>query len=359
MAGRMIPVIKDACKTLGFDFSTKESANKMTSENKTNQSSTSQQQPNKDNDKEKGWLKTQATVADVYQQRLDRALFGGIKQGDKSSTANTDSTNQGVQASGQTVSQRGQEILLKSRSSVAEAYRTIRTAVFFGIPKDEAKTILVTSPAPGDGKSTLASNLAIAMAQAGQKTLILDCDFRKPRQQDIFEHDNKEGFTNIFAENIPIEKVIERGPVNGLDILTRGPEVPNPCEMLNSTAFVDILKKLSEKYDRIIIDSAPVTAVADSQILSAIADVTILVLRAEKSTRRLSQQAMHLLLSVGARVLGVVVNGVPVGGGHYGYYSGYGYYGKYGRYGYGQNAREVNLQPEVKSEIFNKKEVKV
>jgi capsular exopolysaccharide synthesis family protein len=201
------------------------------------------------------------------------------------------------------------------------------------------------------------------MAQAGQKTLVLDCDFRKPTQQMIFHSNNDKGISNIFAENLPDYQAIQHGPVDGLDILTRGPEVPNPCELLNSEAFAGILRKLSNKYDRIIIDSAPVIAVADSQILSAISDVTILVLRAEKSTRRLSQQAMHLLLSVGARVLGVVVNGVPLGGGRYGYYYGYGYYGKYGRYGYGHERKNSYYQEShvntTGSEHLHKTEVTV
>jgi capsular exopolysaccharide synthesis family protein len=229
---------------------------------------------------------------------------------------------------------RGQKVHLASKSIVAEAYRTIRTAVFFGSPKGEAKTILVTSPAPGDGKSTLVSNLAITMAQAGQRTLILDGDFRRPVQHKIFEIDEKKGLSSVLAGKITMEEAVQPGPVKGLDILARGPEVPNPSELLNSDAFADILKNFSERYDRVIIDSPPVVAVADSQILGALCNVTVLVLRAEKSTRRLSQQARDALLSVGAHILGVVVNDVSPKRGYYGYYSGYGRYSRYGGYGY-------------------------
>ena len=233
----------------------------------------------------------------------------------------------------------GQKVHLKPRSVAAEAYRTIRTAVFFGVPKGQAKTILVTSPASGDGKSTLVSNLAITMAQAGQKTLVLDADFRKPTQHSIFEVDGLKGLSSVLAGTLSIKQAVQPGPVKGLDVLACGPEVPNPAEILNSDEFEKILKTLSEKYDRIVIDSPPVAPVADSQILGAICDITLLVLRAEKSTRRLSQQTRDGLLSVGARILGAIVNDVPRKHGSYGYGS-YGYgYGKYGTY-YGGNREE-------------------
>jgi len=369
MVGRLIPVITEACKSVGLNLNSSQSSRTNDSENSV-ESKTHIVSQEDTNGKEKGWLESQATVAQVYQQRLDLALFGRADKEAKDEASKPETvlheTSGSVntrQPDGQIASEHGQEIRHKPKSAVAEAYRTIRTAVFFGIPKDEAKTILVTSPAPGDGKSTLVSNLAIAMAQAGQKTLVLDCDFRKPTQQTIFHSNNKKGISNIFAENLSPDKVIQRGPVAGLDVLTRGPEVPNPCELLNSTAFTGLLEKLSERYDRIIIDSAPVTAIADSQILSAISDVTILVLKAEKSTRRLSQLAMNMLLSVGARVLGVVVNGVSMGGGHYGYHYGYGYYGKYGHYGYGHESKNDHYsEPDHKTvgtEQFHQSEVKV
>ncbi len=250
--------------------------------------------------------------------------------------------------------ERGQKVHLEPKSIVAEAYRTIRTAVFFGVPQGGAKLILVTSPAPGDGKSTLVSNLAITMAQAGQKTLILDCDFRKPVQHKIFEISNPKGLTSVLAGATTLSEAIEPGPVKGLDILPCGYEVPNPSEILNSNLFARALKGFSERYDRVIIDSPPVAPVADSQILAAICDVTILVLRAEKSTRRLSQQACDSLLSVGGNLLGAIVNDVPRRHGRYGYYSGYGHYGGYGDCGYYGETEKKPAQ--TISEIKNKKD---
>ena len=226
---------------------------------------------------------------------------------------------------------RGQIVHLDSKSVVAEAYRTIRTAVFFGAPKGDAKAILITSPASGDGKSTLASNLAIAMAQAGQKTLIIDADFRKPVQHKIFEVDDDKGLSSVLAGRDTIEQAVRPGGCDGLDIMACGPEVPNPSELLNSDAFNETLKKLTERYDRVVVDSPPVGPVADAQILAAACDITLLVLRAEKSTRKQAQHARDSLLSVGSQLLGAVVNDVRQKRGQYGYYSSYGNYGYYGK----------------------------
>jgi capsular exopolysaccharide synthesis family protein len=231
---------------------------------------------------------------------------------------------------------KGQKVHLEPKSSIAEAYRSIRTSVFFGVPKGQARTILITSPAPNDGKTTMVSNLAIAMAQAGQKTLIVDADFRKPMQHNIFGFANEveKGLSSILSGQISLDDAIRSCPTDGLFLLTSGPEIPNPSELLNSEAFSNLLKELTHRYDRVIIDSPPVTSVADSQILAAICDITILVIRAEKSTRKLAQQAKEALAGIGARVLGAVVNDVSPKHSRYGYYSHYSYYG-YG-YGYGR-----------------------
>jgi tyrosine-protein kinase Etk/Wzc len=223
------------------------------------------------------------------------------------------------------VVERGQKVYLDPRSFWAEAYRTIRTAIFFSALKEKTKTILVTSPAPSDGKTTLASNLAITMAQAGQKTLILDADFRKPMLHNIFGINHSEkGIISFLTGEHSLSKVIKASGVKGLGFLSRGPDVPNPSEVLNSAAFAKLIEYLSEKFDRIIIDSPPVSPVTDAQILAAICDTTILVLRSEKSTIKVSRHVRDVLLSVGANVLGVVVNDVPRK--NNGYYIGYQHY---------------------------------
>ncbi len=221
---------------------------------------------------------------------------------------------------GQGAVARGQKVFKESDSRVAEAYRMIRTAVIFGVPKHQARTVLVTSPAAVDGKSTLVSNLAIAMAQTGQKTLILEADFRKPMQRKIFEVDHRDvGLSTILAGMTTSAEAIQPTGVDSLELLLCGPDVPNPSEMLNSDRFAQLLEILSDRYDRIIIDSPPIMPVADARILAAICDITLLVLRAQKSTKKISLQTRDGLVGVGACVLGAVVNDAPEKG-DYSYY---------------------------------------
>jgi len=224
---------------------------------------------------------------------------------------------------------RGRKVFLQPDSQSAEAFRTVRTAVFFGAPKERARTLLVTSPAPGDGKSTVVSNLAIAMAQAGQRTIIVDADFRKPLQHLLFgvNHSDR-GIGAVLAGKVKLSKAVQPTQVKGLYLLVAGTGMANPAEVLSSTQFAKLLQCLAEAFDRVIVDAPPVTVVTDSQILGALCDRTILVLQADKSTRKISQRAIDALLSVGARLLGVVVNNVRRDAGRYGYYSTYGgYYG--------------------------------
>ncbi len=238
---------------------------------------------------------------------------------------------------------RGKKAYLDSKSVWAETYRTMRTAVLFSDSKAKSRTILVTSPEAGDGKTTVVSNLAIAMAQAGQKTLVLEADFRKPMQNKIFgvNHNNK-GLSSVLTGTNELEEVIKSTCVSGLDILTCGPDVQNPSETLHSASFAKLIKLLAKQYDRIIVDSPPVLPVTDAQILASICQITILVLRAEKSTRKTSQQARDALQRVGARVLGVVVNDVPKNG-RYGYYGGNGYYDSGNKTGSRKNKTSTSL----------------
>lgn len=224
----------------------------------------------------------------------------------------------------------GRKVDLEPASDVAETYRTIRTAVFFGTPERESRTILVTSPAPGDGKSTFASNLAIAMAQTGKRVLLVDCDFRRPVQHRIFECRPGVGLSSVLAGHEPLDRAIQNTGIAGLDILPAGPVPSNPAEILNSQSFNEVLEELSVRYEHVVIDSPPVMAVADSRILAAMCSVTILVLRAESTTRKAALHTRRALQSVGAAILGVVVNDVPRAKDRYGDYGGYsGYRAKY------------------------------
>lgn len=231
----------------------------------------------------------------------------------------------------QDVSQTGQIVALSSRSTAAEAVRTLRTALHFGMTGRDVKAIVVTSPSPGDGKSTVASNLAIAMAQADQRILLIDADLRKPTQHKIFNVDPGLGLGSVITDRRPVEEAIIPNVYEMLDFLPCGPCPANPVELLNNGFFAEMLAKLRERYDRIIIDSPPVLPVADARVIAALGDSTLLVLRAQRSTRRLSLAARDELWRVRATRIGVVVNGVPLSK-----QQGYGYnYGDYGYVSYG------------------------
>jgi capsular exopolysaccharide synthesis family protein len=233
-------------------------------------------------------------------------------------------------------------------SQAAEAMRTVRTAVYFGSPGTVTKTIVVTSPGRGDGKSTILSNLGVAMADAGQKVLIVDGDLRLPTQHKIFEleDDCVPGVSDVLACTASLDDAVRPTDVKGLDLLPCGTIPHNPSEMLNSEAFDELVAKLSERYDKILIDAPPVLALADARILAAKADASVLVLNATNSKRKPSQRAVECLRSVGARILGAVVNGVSARGGGYGYgYHEYGYGDSYGYYG-----KQLESEPEAPAE---------
>jgi capsular exopolysaccharide synthesis family protein len=205
----------------------------------------------------------------------------------------------------------GRKVELEPASEVAETYRTIRTGVFFGTPERESRTILVTSPAQGEGKSTFASNLAIAMAQTGKRVILIDADFRNPVQHRVFECRPSLGLTSVLTGGEPVERAIQSTGIAGLDILAAGPVPSNPAEILNNQLFTEVLEELSVQYDHVVIDSPPVMMFADARILAAVCSVTILVLRATTSTRKGALQSKHALEAVGGHLLGVVVNDVP------------------------------------------------
>jgi capsular exopolysaccharide synthesis family protein len=256
----------------------------------------------------------------------------------------------------QETAQIGRLVALSPRSIAAESVRTLRTALHFGLAGHDTKAIVVTSPSPGDGKSTVASNLAIALAQADQRVLLIDADLRKPTQHLIFEASAARGLGSVLTDRRPVEEAIILNVIESLDLLPCGPLPSNPVELLNNGFFADLLEKLGERYDRIIIDSPPVMPVADARVIAALGDATILVLRAERSTRRVSLAARNELWRVRATRIGVVVNGVPVRKqGHYG--SGYGYgYGEYGymTYGYGDDDSVENGQANKRKPLLTK-----
>ncbi|MGC4030174.1 MAG: polysaccharide biosynthesis tyrosine autokinase [Tepidisphaeraceae bacterium] len=230
----------------------------------------------------------------------------------------------------------GRIVELQPRSTVAEAYRTIRTAVTFGAG-ESVKTLLVTSPMPGDGKSTCASNLALAFAQSGRRTLLIDADCRRPSQDRVHSvTDISAGLSDVLQGKAALQEVIRETTADMLDLLPCGTIPHNPAELLDSQTLLDILGQVSSQYDQIVIDSPPVVPVTDARILGASVDAVVLVLRAERSTRRLAEHARDSMNAVGANMIGVIVNDVPRGspGLGYDYYT-------YGSYGYKSLSRST------------------
>ena len=211
----------------------------------------------------------------------------------------------------------------KPKSISAESYRTLRTKIQYSSFDKEIRTIVVTSSEPGEGKSTVVGNLALSFAQSYKSTIIIDCDLRKPSLHKKFRISNMVGLSDILIGRKSLVEAVNQYNEN-MHIITSGKIPPNPAEMLGSKAMERLIAELKEIYDVIILDSAPLQAVTDAQILSTKSDGTILVVRAEKTKRDSVASAKELLDKVNANVLGVVLNATENRRGKYYYYYGHG-----------------------------------
>lgn len=209
----------------------------------------------------------------------------------------------------------------KPKSIVAENYRVLRTNIQYSSFDVEVKTIVITSSEPAEGKSTTAGNLALSFAQAEKSTIIVDCDLRKPSLHKKFKISNISGLSDVLIGKEKLEVSIHKHN-SKLDILTSGKIPPNPSEMLGSKAMGRLIEVLKENYDVVILDTAPLQAVTDAQILSTKADGVILVVRADSTKKESVLQAKSLLEKVGANILGTVLNGVENSRKKYYYYYG-------------------------------------
>jgi capsular exopolysaccharide synthesis family protein len=215
-------------------------------------------------------------------------------------------------------------------SLAAEACRSIRTNMMFIAAQKEFSLFSVTSPGPQDGKTTVAINLAVTMAQAGGRILLIDTDMRKPRIHKSFRLKAEKGISSVMAGDLPLKDAICKSDVPNLDVLPCGPMPPNPAELLHTERFRKILAECRASYDRVILDSPPIGPVTDPAIIGSVTDGVVLVLRAGHTTREAAQYARRQLGDAGARILGLVVNQTDRKGRGYGY--GYGYYTPYGKY---------------------------
>ncbi len=224
------------------------------------------------------------------------------------------------------LAERDHYILAHPRSSLAECSRTIRTNLLFMSHDNPARRILVTSSGPEEGKSTTTINLAVTMAQSGARTLVIDTDMRRPRLHKSFRLDNDVGISTLILGEATVKQAARPTGVPGLDVITCGPIPPNPAELLHTDAFKRLLDELQERYDRIILDSPPVAAVADALVIAGMVDATVLVVQAGRTTWQAAVEARRRLESVRGRIFGVVLNGIDLDakdGGEYYYYSAY------------------------------------
>lgn len=200
------------------------------------------------------------------------------------------------------------------KSPIAEVFKTLRTNMQFMSNKEETLTLLVTSTVPGEGKSWVTSNLAVAFAQTGKKVVIIDSDMRKGRLHNIFEIPIYPGLSNYLAEteeNNEIEKFIYETEVENLSVIPAGNVPPNPSELLSSEKMVKGLEELKEKFDIILFDSTPCMLVTDAVIISRIVDYTIIV-SSHKTTKIEDLKTVQKNIeNVGGKIAGVVINKIP------------------------------------------------
>lgn len=210
------------------------------------------------------------------------------------------------------------------KSPISEAYKILRTNIQFSNLDTDIQTIMVTSAAMGEGKSTTSANLAVAYAQAGKKVLIIDADLRKPTQHHIFRVSNRIGLTSVLSHQGPLGSALLDTTVEQLSIIPSGPIPPNPSEILASKRMSSMLDDLKSQFDIIIIDTPPTLAVTDAQIIAAQSDGVLMVVDAGKVKKEASARAKAGLDMVGTKLLGVVLNNISRSSaeGYYYYYYG-------------------------------------
>lgn len=225
------------------------------------------------------------------------------------------------------------------RSPIAEAYRTLRANLGFAGLEQSYRSILISSVNPQDGKSVVASNLAVVLAQTGKKVILVDCDLRKPVLHKIFAIGNEQGLTNYLMQDIAIEEAAQKEVIENLTIMSSGPIPPNPAEMLESEKIRAMWPILLQKYDYVIVDGPPILAVADASILASQVEGVILVVYSGDTRINLAREAKAQLQKAQAKLIGVVLNKVKMTRKEYQYY----YY-----YGSDQDQPDNKQQPPIK-----------
>lgn len=209
------------------------------------------------------------------------------------------------------------------KSPISEAIKNIRTNLQFSSVDGEVKNILVTSSTAGEGKSFIASNLAVAFAKLGYNVLVVDCDLRLGRLHKVFNVSNEEGLSNLLLTDVnkKYKSFIHETDIDNVSILTRGVVPPNPSELLASDKNKQLVKLLSKKYDYIIWDGVPIMGLTDSRIMANLVDKIVIVSAYKITQFDLLKNTNNALDNFKSKIAGVVLNGVPMKGNHYYYYS--------------------------------------
>lgn len=225
-----------------------------------------------------------------------------------------------------TKARRGELVALDTESPSSEAFKALRTGVLFTTMDQNLKAIVITSAELGEGKSRTAANLAIALAQAGHRTLLIDADFRRPSQHRLFGMVKNVGLSNLIIQDVTEDDAIKPvDAVPNLWLLPSGPIPPNPSELLGSARMMEVMSKLWHEFSYVILDTPPVNAVTDASILAASANATLLIVELGRTTFPALKHAKQMLGRVNANTIGVVMNKVRASSGSY--YYGYGNYG--------------------------------
>jgi non-specific protein-tyrosine kinase len=230
------------------------------------------------------------------------------------------------------------------RSPVSEAFRSLRTNIQFASVDHPLRTLLVTSPSPEDGKSTVSSNLAVTQAQNGRKVILFEADLRRPKVHKMLNLPNRQGTSGLFVDQeINLNGQVQSTDIPELYAVTSGALPPNPAELLGSEKMATILNKVGETADMVILDSPPIMAVTDSSVLATRVDGVLLVMQPGKTKLAAGKQAIDQLKRVGANVIGVVVNNVDISRRNYKYAYYRGYYYTYHKY-YGDSKHKTRSQ---------------
>ena len=221
-------------------------------------------------------------------------------------------------------------------SLIAEAYRTLRTALFLSRAGEAPRTLLFTSAAEGEGKTLTTINTAVIFAQMGLRAVIIDADLRRPRCHKVLSVRNWAGLTEVLTGQREVQEVLKPTATENLFLLPSGAVPPNPAELVGSRKMQELMSNLLQQFDCVIVDTPPVLPVSDALLITRLVEGVVLVVNGQKTPRHLVKEARSRLLYARAKILGVVLNRVDMVKGEYAYY--YGHYSSY----YRRNSEELN-----------------